>query len=542
MALSAAIAPPVRYGKRAFAAPAGKRWLNLYVDTTGTWNTGAQDWLNFSKTLEVGGYNLRVHETRVGGMVLLNGNAGAPASYGEPEVYLRITYADGRWDYLSAPLTTSIDLENVQRVELNILFRVSDGRSSQVKYRALVNAHCVYELNGAIDTLLFDNAAIASAIEWEDARGFQSFPQWSQSRKNELRAAVQTLRDGGSPATLLDPPPNQRILADGDFPTTILRPTDAWPLYLAHVAQSLFLEIERKVAWSLVDYSLPQLRFLLSSKWMLEWSAADGGYSLLRTRIGAAAAGWPDRGWALPAPPGLVYQFLTTNGIVVPDRLETTANVVEWCRQNMVHFTGAMNALDAEQQWQYRGLPPVSRIIAGTPNTADPSSGIRHRTGGCHGTNGFLTAVLRVVNIPVLYLRPEGTGHATPQFVADGRYLSHGDDPYNGMARGTPPPYPASELLIDQAQFDAWFGTAVPAATRANNIGRRTYELALIHLTNYLLRTHCQDMAAGLTHATGNVAQFFNRWYTVSDLEAMNLWTRMDTRIAALGGCGSIPP
>jgi len=31
-----------------------------------------------------------------------------------------------------------------------------------------------------------------------------------------------------------------------DWPTTVLSPEDAWPLYVAHVAQSLAVEIEKR--------------------------------------------------------------------------------------------------------------------------------------------------------------------------------------------------------------------------------------------------------------------------------------------------------
>lgn len=45
--------------------------------------------------------------------------------------------------------------------------------------------------------------------------------------------------------------------------------------------------------------------------------------------------------------------------------------------------------------WQYRGWPPVERIISGTN---DPVLGVRHWTAGCRGTSGFLRLVLRTTN------------------------------------------------------------------------------------------------------------------------------------------------
>lgn len=96
-------------------------------------------------------------------------------------------------------------------------------------------------------------------------------------------------------------------------------------------------------------------------------------------------------------------------------------------------------------------------------------------------------------------------------------------------------------MLIDQAQYDAWFGPLVPPADRQKNVGRKVGELALVYLTPYLLRLHCNDLAAGRDHAASTLAQAFSQWYTVSQLESMNLWQNIEAKIASLGGCGNVP-
>jgi hypothetical protein len=517
-----------------------KKWLNHYIDEAGTWRPGQVLYKKGSKSVDLSGANVCLHETAVGGSVVLSPKDRHLTCNGQPEVYLKITYAD-HWDYLSAPLKTPVDVDNVRNLELNILYPLGDNQSTEVGYRALVNAHCVYEINNALDDWLVANPSIANTIQWEDAGGFRALTNWTPTEREGLREAYR-LAEQGSSLTLADPPANQQVLGDSDFPMTVLRSEDAWPLFLAHVAHALHLEIGGGLGWSVRNYGDPELAVLFNSKYYFEWDAMRGGYNFSRTRVGAAAAGWPlSRGNSLLAPPKLVYDFLTGNNLITGDRFQTIGRVLEWSRKNLVHFTGGLTAKNVEDQWQYRGLPPVSRILAGTPNDAYPADGVRHRTAGCHGTNGFLKDVLRVVNIPVLYHSPEGTGHATPHFLSEARYLSHGDDPYNIFAQGDPPPYPATELLIDAAQFNAWFGSGVPAAERQNNIGRRVYELALQYLPNYLLHLHCQDLAAGRAHNASSVYDAFKKWYTVADLEAMNLWSRMDDRIAERGGCGNIP-
>jgi hypothetical protein len=514
-----------------------KKWLNHYIDAKGTWHRGQPDYNKDSKSIDLGGANVRLHETAVGGAVVLSASESNLVSYGQPEVYLKIMYANG-WDYLSAPLGTPLDVANVRNLELNILYVVGDNHSSEVRYRSFVNAHCIYEINNTLDEWLVSNPRIANAIQWENAAGFRTLPNWTPTERDKLREAYRLVEQGSS-LSVADPPANQLVLGDNDFPMTVLSSEDAWPIFIAHIAHALHLEISDGLGWSVTNCRDAELEVLFNSKYYFEWDAEHGGYNLSRTRAGAA--GWPlSRGNSLLAPPKLVYDFLIANNLIAGDRLQTIGRVLEWSRHNLVHFGGAFEAKNVEDQWQYRGFPPVSRILAGTPNNAYPADGVLHRTAGCHGTNGFLKDVLRVVNIPVLYHSPEGTGHATPHFLSEPRYLSHGDDPYNRFARGNPPPYPATELLIDAAQFDAWFGNAVTAAERSKNIGRRVYELALQYLPDYLLHLHCQDLAAGRAHNASSVYDSFKRWYTVADLEAMNLWSRMDQRIAERGGCSSI--
>ncbi len=43
-------------------------------------------------------------------------------------------------------------------------------------------------------------------------------------------------------------------------------------------------------------------------------------------------------------------------------------------------------------------------------------------------------------------------------------------------------------------------------------------------------------MSQGFSHANGTVAQYLSKTYTVAQLDAMNLWQKMDGKIAVLGG------
>jgi len=125
--------------------------------------------------------------------------------------------------------------------------------------------------------------------------------------------------------------------------------------------------------------------------------------------------------------------------------------------------------------------------------------------------------------------------------MADGLYLSHGDDPYNQLTTAVPP-IPASEIPIDQAKFNAWFGPGVPDADVDNNVGRRLLELALIYLPTYLLQRYCNDIADGNAPGAGQVFNLFSPVYTLAELEAQFLWIKMDNKLASMGGCAQLPP
>jgi hypothetical protein len=229
----------------------------------------------------------------------------------------------------------------------------------------------------------------------------------------------------------------------------------------------------------------------------------------------------------------------------------------------MGHFGGSVNVGNFEDHWQYRGTVPVSRIIEGTKVSSSQNQewGFCHWTAGCHGTNGFLRAVLRVANIPVIYTRK--VGHATPYFPTEELYLSHGDDIYGGsfyigineippldeeenpisfLQNITKPQYPAVDLLINKTTYDSWFSSNLPAEAIKNNIGRRKTELALKYLPNIWLVYYCRDVEEGKTLSTGTFYEKTNLYhiYSIMELEEMGLWNRIAEKVSLMGGWNAV--
>ncbi|MFQ5925461.1 MAG: hypothetical protein ACE5IE_05640 [Dehalococcoidia bacterium] len=379
-----------------------------------------------------------------------------------------------------------------------------------------------------LDDWLATRPAIANAIVWQAPGGStKAYPAWSASEKYQLFTTFQRIRLRESPG-LPAAPPLTVTPGPTDNVATRLAPDLAWNYYLAYIAQSLAAEAGEWLRWSISGYTVDQLALLLDSRSLFSWEVETASYNI-PFNLGAVTPGDPVR----------TFAFLGTNELIAWTPRQAVERLIGWCRNNLVHFSGGWDTANAYNQWQYYGFPPVERIISGTVLRDHPEWGNAHRTGGCWGTTGFLRAVLRTVNIPVTL--ETRCGHALPYFVVrESAYLSHGDDPYNALSKATPP-FPAGELLTDQAKFDAWFGASVPTDTMCKNIGRRTRELAIQYLPNYLLYKHCSDLAAGRDRASSQVYDIFKDNYTLAALEAANLWGRMDAKIASFGGCAHVP-
>ncbi len=116
-----------------------RQWLNVFIDQGG--NAPAAQWVKLGDTAQLNAKAIRIFESDRSGAVVMTHNG--IASYGDSEVYLKINFQNGTFKYLSAPLHTPVEVLDVASLELNILFLVGPAGTP---YRALVNAHCVYEV------------------------------------------------------------------------------------------------------------------------------------------------------------------------------------------------------------------------------------------------------------------------------------------------------------------------------------------------------------------------------------------------------------
>jgi hypothetical protein len=344
---------------------------------------------------------------------------------------------------------------------------------------------------------LASNPNVAAAIQWQhqvadpanvytppSAAHKRAWARWSASEKAELddvyREAYVWLECGAGqlpidPNGVTDRPANQANNVANNQNRAHVQVTHAymWKLYLAHVAFTLAAERMSLFPWSITSYSAHALRYLLDSTAMA-WRAP--GFYWMGTPASRVPASRADN---LPAtafgPPTWIYPWLRDTGIIGATTRETITRLLQWMRSNVLHFFGTADFGTVDAIWQYRGYPPVSRVIGGTLDPNNPSWGVRCWTAGCHGTLGFLSAVLRAANIPV---QPVWIcEHEAAHFITDDVYLDHGDDPYN--LNVTNSPSPIDSLLIDRTTYMSWFtpdlavNITAAAKTACSNIGRR---------------------------------------------------------------------
>jgi hypothetical protein len=334
------------------------------------------------------------------------------------------------------------------------------------------------------------------------------------------------------PSPVLDPPINIQLSAPGGSTWTVIDSVAAFDLYVRYVAMTLAVEIGEHVGWSMFDYDWKSLPELLDGSRMFRWiGKGNSPWGVIN------ASGHRVITLAIPAPPMISTSFLALNGLIAPTRLETIERLLNWCRANLLHTFGGViqsGKTGGEVFWQYHGDTPLSRVINGTVmtepvgNTMDNE--VHHWTAGCHGTSALLREVLRAINIPV---RVVCHSHFMPYFMSEKLYLSHGDDPY-----ALADEIPIAELPIDEATFVDWF---INDPDPAQNVGRRVSELTIEYLPIELLQHYCWDLAANNSHVSGWVYNnHFAKHYTVAQLEAQQLWQKMDAKLTMLGGCANL--
>lgn len=349
---------------------------------------------------------------------------------------------------------------------------------------------------------LLNHPKVANSIKWQYRSASMTnayFPpsesdkivwaDWTEDQKYDLDqayiGAYTWFANGAFPVEpdhdgISDQPENITPNAEFDEVTgwTAVNQEYMWDLYVHYIAFSLAEEIGSQLPWSILDYSDEELRYLFDSTTMA-WNIFEKNYSM-----GTYANKVPEyRSSNLPqtsfASPMWTYTFLKESNLLGSTRRENIGALLGWMRSNMAHFYGADTFSNYESVWQYRGFPPLSKIVEGTVDVNNPSEGIQHWTAGCHGSVGFISAVLRAENIPV---QPVWIcGHELVYFMTEDMYMDHGDVPYNMGVKNSKEPM--LSFLIDDETYKLRFSSDLSvnvtddSSPACVNVGRSTTDL-----------------------------------------------------------------
>lgn len=424
-----------------------------------------------------------------------------------------------------------------------------------------------------VEKWLNANPKIRDSVKWlGEGNTAVSYKAWTASQKADLQAAFAKAWND-QPSGLPDVPTNLFKGTGSASAITVLSPSDAWKTYISLIAASLSAEVGNRVPWSVLSYSSESLAILFDAKMTFEWDSSRKGYRVL-TGTG--------NGWFTPSPPDKAIGFLKQNSIInlrkptppqipaaidpskipqmtarppltpnpnitapaikiaepPPTRQMVIANLIEWMRRNTQHFPGGSDAANMLKIFKYNGYPTLSSILAAKNPATE-----RFYIAGCWGVSGFISGVLRPVNIPVT--TKNCCGHSCTSFPADSLFLSHGDDVYGTFSNLTPwqtPEFPSAELLVSAGQYNKWLGVVSQEtfsdSSQCDNVGRQPLELSIKYLTTPLLQTYCESGAKRST--TGPFFKTFSKIYTIEQLDAMGIWAKMDAKIAAKGGCSKL--
>jgi hypothetical protein len=408
-------------------------------------------------------------------------------------------------------------------VTLRVLHRIDDIDNTNNRHEVILPG------GPSLDPYLalLGQQKIQNNVIWEGRRGseadvVQPYASWTAGQKAALNHAILALEQGKT-FSLAAPP----ALIGGEA----ISEQDAWTIFLAHIAQSLWVEVHRLVPWRLADFNDAQLAFLLDGRWLFSFLADSNTYAFRYFLMGFITD------WN----PQVSYEFLSNLNLIRPTQQETIFALTDWMRGHLIHIS---SDTDKVQQYGYAGFAPADKILY-------PLEGRKHITEGCSGTTGLYGAVLRAVNVPVeradvLY---ENGFHVHPVLPSVDLTLFHGDDPYDANLHPSGAVVPSSKMLWTTAEFNALIVTPPvdcvgsrcnpPGVQASYNMEKAFKQLAFDYMTDYLLYTYAHGGPVNLeSWLTGrdqfNPDRFVKPLF--SDAERIGMTAAVMLKVTEIGG------
>lgn len=277
---------------------------------------------------------------------------------------------------------------------------------------------------------LLSQNKLANRIQFTGPRGRKKYTEWTQGEKNDLMDAIKALEEEKNPS--LSKPP--RLRAGNEIGRE-----DAWKIYIATIAQSLWVDVNNKVKWKLLNYSDKELSLLFDGSNLMSYVPANDRYKFDHVKGGGVTAWCPQIG----------YEFMENLGIVDSKPRKTLYKLTDWMVGHLIHINSSD---DKATLYEYQGEPPVDKILYPLPDMA-------HVSTGCWGTTGLYNALLRTVNIPVELkeIRLKRERHSRPEFPSVNRSMAHGDDPYSFVVLPSGRAIPSDNMFYNLAEMEKNF-------------------------------------------------------------------------------------
>jgi hypothetical protein len=123
--------------------------------------------------------------------------------------------------------------------------------------------------------------------------------------------------------------------------------------------------------------------------------------------------------------------------------------------------------------------------------------------------------------------------------------MTHGDDPYSELGWVTANPGlatpTASDYLVSLTQYNQLFPPGQGISACQKNVGIQVVNVAIQYGADDLMNAYCQDQASHASEANGQVYALLEPFYSLQQLQGMQLWQILDFKQIATNWCATHP-
>ncbi len=252
---------------------------------------------------------------------------------------------------------------------------------------------------------------LANQILWQQPGGTRvRFSEWTRAQKDRINELYQRIQTNAADLSVRCTNPQDGINVESG--NLYISEAEAFDMYAASIAQSVYLESNRLVPWSLLDNPSAENEAILDSSqyFSIIVPTGEGGLSAVRTRYSPGTS-YQSPSWQLGSrallscDPRIPYRFLngtyssTHTNLIGSNQTNTINNISWWFHENVFHGNGTAVSVSERTASQTFLMNRLSLA------TLTSSSGISGRgviaPAGCHSAANLFLELARGLNIPI---------------------------------------------------------------------------------------------------------------------------------------------